>query len=105
MMIINKDSVSAAKHKLDDPGKTQEVIDDVRRMLEIKQTLLWRSDAMAPCCGSLCSISSYLTHEVAILENTLAALENCDTSQAADLLEEYVHILEETCEPSQPNYR
>ena len=104
MMIIDKDSVSAAKQKLDDPGKTQQVIHDVRRMLEIKQTLLWRSDAMAPCCGSLCSISSCLTHEVDILENTLAALENRDASQAADLLEEYVHILEANPEPSEPNY-
>lgn len=103
-MIINKDSVSAAKQKLDDPGKTQEVIDDVRRMLEIKQALLWRSEAIAPCCGSLCSISAYLTHEVDILENALAALENRDTSQAADLLEEYVHILEANPEPIEPNH-
>ena len=104
MLIIDKDSVSAAKHKLDDPGKTQEVIDDVRRMLEIKQTLLWRSDAMAPCCGSLCSIASWLTHEVDILENTLAALENRDTSQAADLLDEYLHVLQANAEPIEPEY-
>ena len=104
MLIIDKDSVSAARHKLDDPGKAQQVIHDVRKMLEIKQALLWRSDAMAPCCGSLCSISACLTHEVDILENTLAALENHDRTRAAELLEEYVHILEANPEPSEPNY-
>ena len=105
MLIINKDSVSAAKHKLDDPRKTQEVIHDVRRMLEIKQTLLWRSDAMAPCCGSLCSISACLTHEVDILENTLAALERSDRTHAADLLDEYLHVLQANTEPVEPDYR
>ena len=104
MLIIDKDSVSAAKQKLGDPGKTQEVIDDVRRMLEIKQVLLWRSDAMAPCCGSLCSISGCLTHEVDILENALAALENHHRTRAAELLEEYVHILQANPEPIEPNY-
>ena len=104
MLIIDKHSVNATKQKLDDLGKIQQVIDDVRRMLEIKQTLLWRSDAMAPCCGSLCSIATQLTHEVDILENTLAALENHDTARAAYLLEEYAHILEANREPSQPDY-
>ena len=105
MLIINKDSVNAVKQKLGDVGKTREAIDDLRRMLEIKQTLLWRSEAMAPCCGSLCSIASHLACEVGILENTLTALENSDRSRAADLLEEYLRVLEANREPSEPNYR
>lgn len=104
MLIIDKHSVNATKQKLDNNGKIQQVIDDVRRMLEIKETLLWRSEAMASCCGSLCSIASHLTHEVDILENTLTALENSDTARAADLLGEYMRILEANREPSQPNY-
>jgi len=104
MLIINKDSVNATRHKLDDSGKIQEVIDTVSKMLEIKQALLWRSEAMAPCCGSLCNVASRLTHEVDLLGDTLTALVNSDTTQAAELLEEYLRILEETCEPSEPNY-
>jgi len=106
MLIIDKDTVNATKQKLDNVGQTQEVIDDVTRMLEIKQTLLWRSDAIAPCCGSLCSLTSQLTHEVDILENTLSALENGDRPQAAELLEQFAHIVEQSGErePSQPNY-
>jgi len=104
MLIINKDSVTAIRQKLDDRGKMQEVIDDVRRMLEIKQTLLWRSDVAAPCCGSLGCITSQLTHELDILESTLAALENGDRTQTASLLEEYLHAIETNSEPSQPQY-
>ena len=95
MLIIDKDSVTAIRQKLDDLSRKQEVVDDVKKMLEIKQALLWRSEAMAPCCGSLCSIASQLTREVNLLEHTLAALEGGDTAQAVDLLEEYLQLLGE----------
>ena len=104
MMIIDKDSVSATKQKLAEPKKIKQAVKDVRKMLEIKEALLWRSEAMAPCCGSLCNVSAQLTHEVNILENTLSALQNDNTAQAADLLQEYINVLEASCEPSQPNY-
>jgi len=104
MMIIDKDSVSATKQKVADPKKIKQAIKDVKKMLEIKETLLWRSEGMTPCCGTLCNISAHLTREVSILENTLSALENGNTARAADLLQEYINALEASCEPSQPNY-
>ena len=104
MLIIDKDSVNDIRHKLNDAGKTEDVADDVRRMLDIKQTLLWRSEAMSPCCGSLQEISSYLTFEVTTLENTLNALESDNTAQASFLLGEYERFLEEHSELSQPYY-
>ncbi len=104
MMIIDKDSVSATKQKLAEPKKIKQAVKDVRKMLEIKEALLWRSEGMAPCCGSLNNISAQLTREVNILENTLSALQNGNTAQAADLLQEYIQVLEASCEPSQPNY-
>lgn len=103
MMIIDTQSVSATRQKLDS-GNLSEAIEDVKKMLEIKEALLWRSEAMTPCCGSLCSISAHLAREVELLEKTLAALEKGDKNQAAHLLEEYAHALEASCEPSQPNY-
>jgi len=104
MLIIDKDSVNATKQKLADPKKIKKAINDVKKMLEIKEALLWRSEAIAPCCGSLCNIASQLTREVNILENTLAAIENGNTAQAVNLLDEYMQALEAKCEPSQPNY-
>jgi hypothetical protein len=104
MMIIDKDTVSATRHKVADPKKISQAIKDVKKMLEIKEALLWRSEGMAPCCGSLANISACLTREVSILGNTLSALETGNTAQAADLLQEYISVLETSCESSQPNY-
>lgn len=104
MMIVDKDSVTVTRRKLDDPSKTQQVIAEVKKILEIKEALLWRAEGMAPCCGTLCGISKHLAYEIEILQNILAALERGDKVQATDLLEKYVHVLEVNCEPSQPNY-
>jgi phage shock protein A len=104
MMIIDKDTVSATRQKIADPKKISQAIKDVKKMLEIKEALLWRSEGMAPCCGSLSNISAHLTREISILENTLSALENNNTALAADLLQEYLNLLDTSCESSQPNY-
>jgi len=104
VLIINKETVSATKQKIADSKKTSQAIKDVKKMLEIKEALLWRSEGMAPCCGSLGNISAHLTREVSILENTLSALEKGDTAQATDLLQEYINLLDTSCEASQPNY-
>lgn len=104
MMIIDKATVSATKQKIADPKKISQAIKDVKKMLEIKEALLWRSEGMAPCCGSLSNISAYLTREISILENTLSALENNNTTQATDLLQEYLNLLDTGYESPQPNY-
>jgi transcriptional regulator with XRE-family HTH domain len=104
MMIIDKATVSATRQKIADPKKISQAIKDVRKMLEIKEALLWRSEGMAPCCGSLSNISAHLTREVGILKNTLSALENNNTAHATDLLQEYLNLLDTSCEASQPDY-
>ena len=104
MLIIDKATVSATKQKIADPKKISQAIKDVKKMLEIKEALLWRSEGMAPCCGSLSNISAHLTREISILENTLSALEKGDTAQATDLLQQYITLLDTSCETSQPNY-
>jgi hypothetical protein len=93
MFIIDVDTVKAIRQKLNDPAKKQEVIGDVKKMVEIKETLHWRSNAMSSCCGSLGCITSQLGCEIDALERTLAALEKNDTKEAARLLEDYEHIL------------
>jgi hypothetical protein len=104
MMIIDKETVSATKEKIADPKKLKDAIYDVKKMLEIKEALLWRSEGMAPCCGSLSNVSAHLTREVGILEHTLSALESGDKPQAVELLEEYIALLEKTCQTGEPDY-
>lgn len=104
MMIIDKETVSATRQKIADPKKLKDAIQDVKKMLEIKEALLWRSEGMAPCCGSLGNVSAHLTREVGILEHTLAALESGDKAHASDLLQEYITLLEASCANGEPNY-
>ncbi len=105
VFIVNRESVLAARRKLEDPNRLAEVIKDVKKMLEIKDVLLWRSDGLATCCGSLASLTSCLACEVDLLQRTLAALEAGDRDRAASLLDEYAHLLEVNREPPEPQYR
>lgn len=105
VFIVNRESVLAARRKLEDPKMLAEVIKDVKKMLEIKDVLLWRSDGLATCCGSLTSLTSCLACEVDLLQRTLAALEEGDKERAAALLDEYAHLLEVNREPPEPKYR
>jgi hypothetical protein len=103
MMIVDKDTVGATRQKIADPKKLKEAVADVKKMLEIKEALLWRSEGMTPCCGSLSNVSAHLTREVGILEHTLSALESGDKAHAAELLQEYIDLMK-TCEVSEPDY-
>jgi hypothetical protein len=103
MMIIDKDTVRATRQKLSNPARAHEVAETVRKMLDIKKTLLWRADA-GTCCGSLCSIASSLSRETTTLENVLAFLDKGDRAAAGRLLEEYEQLLsaQPACKPAEP---
>ena len=106
MLIITKDSITATRDKLDDPGKKSEVVDDIKKMIEIKSALEWRSDAMSPGCGSLSGYTCQLTNEIDVLGDILKAVENDDKSKASDLLDRYARIVEEnqSRESKEPRY-
>ncbi len=95
MLIITRDSITATRDKLGDPGKKNEVIDDINKMIEIKSALEWRSDAMSPCCGTLSGYTCQLTNEIDVLGDILKAVEDGDKSKASDLLDTYAGIVEE----------
>ena len=105
MLMIDKDSVAATR-KLVEKGNTKEAIADITKMIEIKQAHLWRSDVIAPCCGSLAGYTCQITNEVEMLENILKALESGDKTQAATMLDSYVQVIEENRkrEPTEPQY-
>jgi hypothetical protein len=92
-LIVNAETVKAIRQKLAEPARIQEARADIKKMLEIKQTLLWRADA-GTCCGSLCNIATSLSREISILENALNALEKGEKSTALQSLEEYEQLLE-----------
>jgi hypothetical protein len=93
MFLINKETVRAARKKLDSPATRGEALRDIQKMLEIKQNILWRADA-GLCCGSADRITDCLVCETSILENALDSLEKGDVDGAIDFLEEYERSLE-----------
>ena len=87
MMMININTFEQARKKLDDPAQRADGITDLKKMLEIKQAHLWRSDVIAPCCGNLGGFACQLNEETQLLEKALPLLERGDLDGAKPMLD------------------
>jgi hypothetical protein len=87
MMIINIDTYNEARSKLADPATRQEGIEALKKILEIKEAHLWRSEAIAPCCGNLGGFACQLNEETQLLEKSLPLLEKGDLDGARLMLD------------------
>ena len=90
--IINADSVKAIREKLADTDNIENVSAAIKKMIEIKQALLWRADT-GTCCGSLCNIAASLEREITILENALNSIVDGKNADAVQTLKEYEQLL------------
>lgn len=104
MLIINKEAIDQVKGKIMNPQTRLESIEDIKRMLEIKETLLWRADAATCCAVGGLNLSTLLTREVNLLEKALAALEKGDEAKAISWLDDYSLLLEKNYDIYYPNY-
>jgi hypothetical protein len=93
ILIVDKHTVNAVKVKLVNSGDASSIIEDVRKMLEIKNALLWRSEN-TPACGSLFTFTAQLSREVDSLDTAVTALEKNDIDSAVRALDEYERYLE-----------
>ena len=89
MLIITKDLVESIRRRLLNTGEASQCREELRKMLEIKETLFWRAD-VGPCCVGR-AMSAHLFAEVRLLEATLAAFDKRDYPEAAALLKEFAH--------------
>ena len=87
MMMINIDTYNETRGKLANPATMQKGIEDLRRMLDIKQAHLWRSEVIAPCCGNLGGFACQLNEETQLLEKSLPLLEKGDLEGAKPMLD------------------
>jgi hypothetical protein len=87
MMIINMETWVDVLKKLAVLYTRQEGVDMLKKMLEIKQAHLWRSEVIAPCCGSLGGFACQLGEETELLEKTIAAIEKEDMAAARPMLD------------------
>ena len=93
MMMINIDTFNEARDKLGSPATRREGIEDLRRMLDIKQAHLWRSEVIAPCCGSLGGFACQLSEETQLLEKALSLLEKDDLDGANPMLDRLAQLI------------
>jgi hypothetical protein len=87
MLIINIDTFSAARKLLADPSTRAEGLETLRKIKEIKEAHLWRSEAIAPCCGNLGGFACQLNEETTLLDKAIALAEQGDLAGAAPLLD------------------
>ncbi len=93
MLVINKDTFSNARKLLADASSRQEGVDILKKMLEIKQAHLWRSDVISPCCGSLGGFTCQLNEETSLLEQAISLIEQGDLAAVNPMLDRLENII------------
>jgi hypothetical protein len=87
MLLINDEQLKALSDRLANPEQRQQCLEEIQRMIEIKQTLLWRADTAQACCGWATVVR--FTYEVQLLEAVLEAFQEQHVEKAATILEDY----------------
>jgi len=106
MLMISREaieSIIATKQKLTNREKKVDCIADIEKMIEIKQSHIWRADGFSPCCGNVCGLVPLFEAEIGILQDALNAIKESDGDKAAALLEDYLAFLEENYESEIPS--
>jgi hypothetical protein len=94
MMVINKDMVEGLKERAAHRDESSQCLKDLKKMLEIKETLLWRAEVASCACVSRGWVEA-LGWEVRLIEEALDAVDKGDRQKAVNLLESYATHLEE----------
>ena len=85
--MINIDTFNKARGQIADAATRQEGVDTLKKILDIKQAHLWRSEAIAPCCGNLGGFACQLGEETTLLEKAISLIEQGDLAEAAPMLD------------------
>lgn len=96
MLIITAESVKALKEKLASGQDLEQCQAELRKMLEIKEALLWRSERSCACVGT--TLPTGLAWETETLQEALAAVGSGRMAQAVSLLDAFIARLESTKE-------
>ncbi|GEM_PF-341081 len=102
MIIVNIDTFNLARQQLADPSTRQEGLDTLKKILDIKQAHLWRSEAIAPCCGNLNGFACQLNEETALLEKVISVVESGDLAQADPILDRLATLISFSMEKETP---
>ena len=97
------EGISALKRKLSDPEKKAEWVPDVEKMIETKQSHLWRAE-WGSCCGNICNLAAQIDNEIEMLQHILDVTRTGDGNKAASMLEEYIAFLDKHYEKERACY-
>ncbi len=107
MFMVDKEGVREGirdiKEKLTLPSKKMECIADIEKIIDMKESHIWRADA-GSCRGNVCDISSQIEIEVGILQNAVGAIKEGDNKRAVASLEDYVAFIEKYYDDERPTY-
>lgn len=92
-MLINMETFEKAREKLADPATRADGINELKKMMEIKEAHLWRSDVIAPCCGNLGGFACQLNEEVTLFEQAIPLLERGDLKSAGPFLDRLYQLI------------
>jgi hypothetical protein len=93
MLLITREGIEALRADLAVPAEAGRCRQELEKVLEIKQALLWRADAGTCCAGQ--GVANRFFCEVQLLERTLQALDEGDTDAAASLLGEFAVLADD----------
>ena len=109
MLVIDKESarteIVAIREKLASAERKTECIAGIDKLIDIKESHIWRAEGMATCCGNICGLASLFESEIGFLRHALDALKENDSHKAAALLEDYLAFLEKNYLDERPDYQ
>lgn len=109
MLMIDIESarqdIAAIRQKLASPERKTACIAAIEKLIDIKESHIWRVEGMASCCGNICGSASLFGSEIGILQAALNAVKQNDSEKAAALLEDYLAFLDKNYQHDHPNYR
>ena len=92
MFVITREKIKTLKERLSDPDEAEQCLEDVKKVLEIKETLLWRAEVGSCCAGP--GLAPRLFEEVRLLEATANALKEGNITKASLLFEDFASRVE-----------
>jgi len=101
MFTISKETMNGVislREKTADPKNKAQCIAEVENMIKMKESHLARADWGA-CCGNIRNLSPQLESELEMLQKTLGALKEGNSTKAGSLLDDYISFLHKSYTP------
>jgi hypothetical protein len=95
MLVINKEGIEALIDRLKFADEVEKYKAEIKQMLEIKEALLWRTEARS-CCNIPWDLQDRLNWEIKLLQRAVEAIDVGNREKAVEMLQDIViHLKDE----------